>query len=152
MHIHTLLWKLRKSYYIHINVIDQFGFPGGSTIRICLPMQEMQVRFPHSKELWTEKEPRGLHSLGSQRIRHNLVTKQQWTNSQILVEMETLRKNENQWNIRELEALGKKCCEPMSFLEIKAQTSEESPKVSGLSPLDPCSWSFSLHCKPNSET
>ena len=94
MHIHTLLWKLSKSYYIHINVIDQFGFPGGSTIRICLPMQEMQVRFPHFsilawEILWTEKEPRGLHSLRSQRIRHNLVTKQQPTNSQILVEMET---------------------------------------------------------------
>ena len=93
MHIHTLLWKLSKSYYIHINVIDQFGFPDGSMIRICLPMQEMQVRSPDCsilawEILWTEEESRGLHSLGSQRISHNLVTKQQ-TNSRILVEMET---------------------------------------------------------------
>ena len=93
MHVH--------SYYIYINVIDQFGFPGGSMIRICLPMQEMQGLSldwvePLQKEmathsgilaweiLWTE-----LHSLGLQQIRHNLVTKQQQTNSRILVEIET---------------------------------------------------------------
>ena len=66
-------------------------------LRICLPVQEMQVpslgqEDPLEKEMtthssilaweipWTE-EPGRLQSMGSQRFRHNLVLKRQHTNS-----------------------------------------------------------------------
>ena len=69
------------------------GFPGDSVVKNSAAMQEMQVRSldqadPLEKEmvthssilaweiLWTE-ETGGLQSMGSQRIRHNLLTKQQ---------------------------------------------------------------------------
>ena len=82
MHVH--------SYYIYINVIDQFGFPGGSMIRICLPMQEMQGLSldwvePLQKEmathsgilaweiLWTET-PGRLQSMRSERDEYASVT------------------------------------------------------------------------------
>ena len=68
------------------------GFPGGSVVRIRLPMQEMKVpslgrENPLEKEMvthssilawrlpWTEK-PGGLLSMRSQRVGHDLVTKQ----------------------------------------------------------------------------
>ena len=67
------------------------GFPGGSVIKNLPVMQEMWVRSlgqedPLEKEMathsrilawkipWTE-EPGRLQSIGSQRVRHNLVTK-----------------------------------------------------------------------------
>ena len=63
------------------------GFPSGSVVRTCLPMQEMQVQSlswedPLEEEIathfsilacripWTE-EPGGLQSMGSQRVGHN---------------------------------------------------------------------------------
>ena len=69
------------------------GFPGGSVVKNLPAMQEMQVRpldreDPLEKEMashssilaweipWTE-ESGGLQSMGSQRVRHDLVTKQQ---------------------------------------------------------------------------
>ena len=69
------------------------GFPGGSVVKNLLAEQEMRVRFlgredPLKKEMathpstlaweipWT-KEPGGLQSVGSKRVRHDLVTKQQ---------------------------------------------------------------------------
>ena len=69
------------------------GFPGGSVVKNLPAVQEMWVQCPgqknppekematHSSILaqeipWTE-EPRGLQSMGSQRVRHNLATKQQ---------------------------------------------------------------------------
>ena len=70
------------------------SFPGGSVLKkICLPMQETQVRSlnledPLEKEManhfsilaweipWTE-EPGGLQAMGSQRAGLDLVTKQQ---------------------------------------------------------------------------
>ena len=33
---------------------------------------------------WTEEEPDGLQSIGSQRVRHDLVTEQQQENSQVI--------------------------------------------------------------------
>ena len=61
----------------------------GGKKRICLPMQKTQVwSLPLEKEIvthssilawkipWTE-EPGGLQSMGSQRVRHNLVTEKQ---------------------------------------------------------------------------
>ena len=60
------------------------GFPGGSVVSICLPMQEMQVpslgqKDPLEEEIsWyycrknpRTEEPGGLQSMGSQRVRHN---------------------------------------------------------------------------------
>ena len=64
-----------------------WDFPGGSVLRVQLPMQEMWVQSldqedPLEKEMathssilawripWTE-EPGGLQSMGSQRVRHN---------------------------------------------------------------------------------
>ena len=69
------------------------GFPGDSVVKNPAAMQKMQVRSldqadPLEKEMatcsntlaweipWTE-ETGGLQSMGSQRIRHDLVTKQQ---------------------------------------------------------------------------
>ena len=69
------------------------GFPGGSVVKNLLAEQEMRVRSlgwedPLKKEMathpstlaweipWTE-EPGGLQSVGSKRVRHDLVTKQQ---------------------------------------------------------------------------
>ena len=69
------------------------SFPGGSVVRICLPMQETQVQFlgqegPLEKEMttyssilawenpWTE-EPGRLQSMGRKRVRHSSATKQQ---------------------------------------------------------------------------
>ena len=59
------------------------GFPGGSVVSICLPMQEMQVRSlgqenPLEEEIsWyycrknpRTEEPGGLQSMGLQRVRH----------------------------------------------------------------------------------
>ena len=71
----------------------KWGFPGGSAVKTPLVMQEMWVRSlrqedPLEKEmathsgilaweiLWREK-PGGLQPMGSQRVRHNLATKQQ---------------------------------------------------------------------------
>ena len=71
---------------------DGQQFPDGSVQRICLSMQEIQVWFlgwedpleeemsTHSSILawdipWTE-EPGVLQSMQSQRVRHNLVTKE----------------------------------------------------------------------------
>ena len=68
------------------------GFPGGSPVKNPPPMQKMLVQFPdqedplekemttHSSILvwkipWTE-DPGGLQSMGSQRVGHDLVTKQ----------------------------------------------------------------------------
>ena len=68
------------------------GFPGSSGLRICPPVQEMQVwslgqEDPLEKEMatqfsilarkipWTE-EAGGLQSIGLQRVGHNLATKQ----------------------------------------------------------------------------
>ena len=70
-----------------------FGIPGSSVVRTCLPMQDMQETpvqslvwdDPLEKELvthshilyweipWTE-EPNRLHYMGSQRVRYDLVT------------------------------------------------------------------------------
>ena len=67
------------------------SFPGGSMVKNHLPMQEVQVRSlgrgdpleeemaTHSsilvwRVLWTE-EPRGLQSMGMQRVGHDLGTK-----------------------------------------------------------------------------
>ena len=67
------------------------GIPGGSAVRICLSVQETQR---HRFSPWVEKipwrmkwqptpvflpteGPGGLQSMGSQRVGHNLVTKQQ---------------------------------------------------------------------------
>ena len=69
------------------------GFPGGSVLNNSLKMQEMWVQSlgqeePLEEEMatssiilaweitWTE-EPRRLQFLGSQRVRHDLQTKQQ---------------------------------------------------------------------------
>ena len=69
------------------------GFPGGSVVKNLLAEQEMRVRSlgwedPLKKEMathpstlaweipWTE-EPGGLQSVGSKRVRPDLVTKQQ---------------------------------------------------------------------------
>ena len=66
------------------------SFPSGSVVRICLPVQEMWVKFliqedpqeekmaTHSSILalkipWTE-EPGGLQSMGLHRVRENLAT------------------------------------------------------------------------------
>ena len=74
-------------------VLKKWGFPGGSAMKSPLVMQEMRVRSlgqedPLEKEiathssilaweiLWREK-PGGLQSMGSQRVGHNLATKQQ---------------------------------------------------------------------------
>ena len=72
-----------------------WGFPDGSVVKNLPAKQEMWVRSlgwedplekkmaTHSSILaweipWTE-EPGGLQSIGSQRVRHDLVTKQQQT-------------------------------------------------------------------------
>ena len=68
------------------------GFPGGSLLRICLPMQEMQVQFlsqedPLKKEMTThssiltwrntmEQETVDYSPLGCRRVEHDLTTKQ----------------------------------------------------------------------------
>ena len=69
------------------------GFPGGSVVKNLPAMQETEVQSlgqedPLEKEMathssvlawkipWTE-EPDGLHFVRSQRVRHNLATKQQ---------------------------------------------------------------------------
>ena len=74
-------------------MVQRFGFPGGSVVKNLPSKQEKQVRSPgqedpleeematHSSILaweisWTE-EPGGLQSMGSQRVRHDLATKQQ---------------------------------------------------------------------------
>ena len=69
------------------------GFLGGSVVKKHLPMQEMWVQSlgheaPLKKEMATHssilaweipqtEEPGGLQSMGSQRVGHDLVTKQQ---------------------------------------------------------------------------
>ena len=74
-------------------MIPCLGFPGGSVVRILLPMQEMQETpfqslgqgDPLEEEMATHssilawkipltKEPGGLQSMGSQRIGHDLLT------------------------------------------------------------------------------
>ena len=78
--------------------LDQ-SFPGSSVVKNCLPMQETRVQSlgqadplkemaTHSSILaweipWTEK-PGGLQTMGSQRVRHDLATKQQHISSHIL--------------------------------------------------------------------
>ena len=73
-------------------ITSWLGFPGGSVVK-NLPMQDSWVQFlgredPLEKEMathsnilaweipWTEG-PRGLQSMGLQRVGHNLATKQQ---------------------------------------------------------------------------
>ena len=74
-------------------LLEVLGFPGGSVVKHLPAMQEMRVRSlgrddtvekemaTHSGNLawripWTE-EPGGLQSMGSQRVGHELATKQQ---------------------------------------------------------------------------
>ena len=69
------------------------GFPGGSVVKNSPAVQETQARslgceYPLEQEMathfsilarkipWAE-EPRGLQSMGSQRVEHDLVTEQQ---------------------------------------------------------------------------
>ena len=85
-----------EGYVLNANLRCMEGFPGGSVIKkkkIHLSMQEIQVGSPswedplekematHSSILaceipWTE-EPGRLQSMGSQRVKHDLVTKKQ---------------------------------------------------------------------------
>ena len=84
---HNLVTEQQPPHY--------WGFPGGSMVKNVPLMQETQVRslgqeHPLEKEMtihssilawktpWTE-EPSGLESMGSQRVRHDSVTKQQQT-------------------------------------------------------------------------
>ena len=84
-----------EGYVLNANLRCMEGFPGGSVVKrkkkIHLSMQETQVgslswEDPLEKEMathsstltwkipWTE-EPGGLQSMGSQRVKHDLVTK-----------------------------------------------------------------------------
>ena len=88
---------LKKMIWTFISSLEQLlGFPGGSVVKNLPAKQKMQVRSldqedpleegmtTHSSILaweipWTEELGR-LESTGSQRVRHDLVTKQQpWT-------------------------------------------------------------------------
>ena len=88
------LEKLEKDIYVQNFTLAIFfwGFPSDSVVK-SLPIQEMRIQSlggedPLEKEMathssipawripWTE-EPGGLHSMGLQRVRHNLTTRQQ---------------------------------------------------------------------------
>ena len=94
MVLKNVLWCL-TFVLIYISLIHIMGFPGGSVIKNPPPMQQMWVwplgkKYPLEKEMaihcsilaWEipcTKEADGLQSMGSQRVRHNLVTEeQQW--------------------------------------------------------------------------
>ena len=82
-----------KPFAFHICHLQILGFPGGSAVKNPLPIQEIQVQSlgqedPLEEEMATHsnilawkiprtEEPGGLQSMGSQKGRHDLATKQQ---------------------------------------------------------------------------
>ena len=82
-----------KPFAFHVCYLEILGFPGGSAVKNPLPIQEIQVRSlgqedPLEEEMATHssilawktprtEEPGGLQSMGSQKGRHDLATKQQ---------------------------------------------------------------------------
>ena len=78
---------------VRISLMQEWGFPGGSMVNNLSAKKETQVSYlgwvdPLEKEVATHfsnlaweipctKEPGGLQFMASQRVRHNLVTKQQ---------------------------------------------------------------------------
>ena len=79
--------------FVLAQVVWDLGFPGGSVVKNLSAKQETGVRFlgwedPLEKEMATHstilawktpwmEQPERLQSVGSQRVRHDLVTKQQ---------------------------------------------------------------------------
>ena len=91
VYVYTICYGNVYNLYVHTHIY--MGFLGGSVVKNLPAKQEMQVRSlgqeePLEEEMathcsalawkmpWTE-EPGGLQSMGSQRIRYDLATKQQ---------------------------------------------------------------------------
>ena len=82
-----------KPFAFHACYLEILGFPGGSAVKNPLPIQEIQVQSLGQEDLLEEEmathssilawktprteEPGGLQSMGSQKGRHELATKQQ---------------------------------------------------------------------------